>query len=56
MGLTLQVVHSFSESGSVVLSAAHAGALTVTPQVQFRDLKIIAIEASHISNVFLGVN
>ena len=56
MGLTLQVVHSFSESGSVVLSAAHRGGLTVTPQVQFRNIKIIATEASHISNVFLGAD
>ena len=56
MGLTLQVVHRFSSAGRVVLSAAHGGALTVTPQVQFRDLKIIAIEASDISNVFLGAN
>lgn len=56
MGITLQVVHRFNTAGRVVLSAAHGGAFTVTPQVQFRDLKIIAIEASHISNVFLGVN
>jgi len=39
-----------------VLSAAHGGGLTVTPHVQFRNLKVIAIEASSISNVFLGVN
>ena len=56
MGLTLQVVHSFNAPGSVVLSAGHAGALTATPRVQYRDLKIIAIEASDISNVFLGSN
>ena len=54
MGLTLQVVHSFSAPGSVVLSAGHGGALSVTSQVVYRDLKIIAIEVSHISNVFLG--
>jgi hypothetical protein len=55
-GLTLQVVHRFTSPGRVVLSAAHGGALAVTPQVQFRDLKIIAIEVSDISNVFLGSN
>jgi hypothetical protein len=56
MGLTLQLVHSFNAPGSVVLSAAHGGTLTVMPRVQYRDLKIIAIEASDISNVFLGAN
>jgi hypothetical protein len=56
MGMTLQVAHSFTAPGRVVLSAGHGGALTIAPQVQFRDLKIIAIEASHISNEFLGAN
>lgn len=56
LGLNLQVVHSFNTPGRVVLSAAFGGALTVTSQVQFRDLKIIAIQASDISNVFLGGN
>ncbi|HEV8483894.1 MAG TPA: hypothetical protein VGV87_10130 [Blastocatellia bacterium] len=54
MGLTLQVVHSFSAPGSVVLTAGHGGPLATTSQVVYRDLKIIAIEVSHISNVFLG--
>ena len=56
MGLTLQLVHSFNAPGTVVLSAAHEGTLAVMPRVQYRDLKIIAIEASDISNVFLGSN
>jgi hypothetical protein len=56
LGLNLLVVHSFTAPGSVVLRAAFGGALAVTPQVQFRDLKIIAIQASDISNVFLGGN
>jgi hypothetical protein len=51
--LTLQVVHSFSEPGSVVLSGSHA---SLAPSVRYRNLKIIAIEASSISNVFLGGN
>ena len=56
LGLNLQVVHRFNTPDRVVLSAAFGGALSVTPQVQFRDLKIIAIQASDISNVFLGGN
>ena len=55
-GVTLQVVHSFTAPGRVVLSAAHAGAFAVAPQVQYRNLKIIAIEAADISNVLLSDN
>jgi hypothetical protein len=54
MGLTLQVVHRFNSPGSVVLTAGHGGPIPITPKVHFRDLKIMAIEASDISNVFLG--
>jgi hypothetical protein len=56
MGLTLQVVHRFSAPGSVVLSGFHGPPFGDPPQVLFRNLKIIAIEVSDISNVFLGGN
>ncbi|HEV8486378.1 MAG TPA: hypothetical protein VGV87_22735 [Blastocatellia bacterium] len=58
MGLNLQVVHSFSASGSVVLKGKFElpPSLGVDPPVRLRNLKIMAIEASDISNVFLGAN
>lgn len=58
MGLNLQVVHSFSASGSVVLKGKFElpPSFGVDPPVRFRNLKIMAIEASDISNVFLGGN
>jgi hypothetical protein len=55
-GLTLHVVHSFTAPGTVVLSAAHGGALAVTPRVRYRSPKIIAVEASDIPNAILGDN
>ncbi len=54
LGLNMQVVHRFSEPGSVTLTCSEKS--DFDPDVAYRDLKIIAIEASHISNVFLGSN
>lgn len=52
-GLTLQVVHHFADPGSVTLSCREADA---DPDLSYRDLKIVAIKVSDISNVFLGGN
>ena len=51
--LTLEVVHRFTQPGEVVLKCAKvfAGSSTI---MEMRNLKIIAIEGSGISNVFLG--
>jgi hypothetical protein len=56
MGLNLQLVHSFNPPGSVVLSGKIGPPFYFSPPVRFRNLKIIAIEASSISNVFLDAN
>ena len=58
MGLNLQVVHRFSAPGSVVLKGKFEAPPTfgIDPPVRFRNLKIIAIEASDISNIFLAGN
>jgi hypothetical protein len=55
LGLNLQVVHHFATAVAVTVSC---GELTnfITHNVRFRHLKIIAIEAGNISNVFLGGN
>ena len=50
-GLTMQVVHHFAAPGSVALSCYEQD---FEPDLSFRDLKIVAIEGSSISNVFLG--
>jgi len=52
-GLTLQVVHTFNTAGSVTLSCSEQD---FDPDLFYQDLKIIAIKASGISNVFLGSN
>jgi hypothetical protein len=52
-GLTLQLVHRFSAPDSVTLSCTEQD---FEPDLSYRDLKIIAIEGSSISNVFLGTN
>jgi len=54
MGLALQVVHRFTEPGTVELSAAYQLGSLVFQDVEFHDLKIIAVEASSISNEFLA--
>jgi hypothetical protein len=54
LGLTLQVVHHFDTPGSVVLRCGDNRFIHIAPGVQYQDLKIIAVEASSISNVFLG--
>ncbi len=53
--LTLEVVHRFTQPGEVVLKCAKvfAGSSTI---MEVRNLKIIALEGSGISNVFLGSN
>jgi len=58
MGLNLQVVHRFSAPGSIVLRGKFVLPPTfgIDPPVRFRNLKIIAIEASDISNIFLAGN
>ncbi len=50
-GLTLQIVHDFSTPGSVTLSCYEDDS---SLDLYFSNLKITAIEASSISNVFLG--
>jgi hypothetical protein len=50
-GLTLQVVHHFAAPGSVTLSCFEQD---FDPDLSSRDLKIVAIEGSSLSNVFLG--
>ena len=50
-GLTMQLVHHFGAPGSVALSCYEQDS---QPDLSYRDLKIVAIEGSSISNVFLG--
>ena len=49
--MTLQIVHDFSTPGSVTLSCYEDDSIL---DLYFSNLKITAIEASSISNVFLG--
>jgi hypothetical protein len=51
-GLTLQVVHHFAAPGEVALACKDT--TNVEDKVHYQDLKIIAIEAASLSNVFLG--
>ena len=51
-GLTMQLVHRFSTPGSVTLSCYEQDS---DPDLSFQDLKITAIEASSLSNVFLAI-
>ncbi|MGB2717772.1 MAG: hypothetical protein WBC51_26545 [Vicinamibacterales bacterium] len=51
-GLTMQLVHKFSSPGSVTLSCYEDDSI---PDLYFTNLKITAIEASSVSNVFLPV-
>jgi len=53
LGMTLQVVHHFDEPGSAVLKC---GVPFGQGTVEYTNLKITAIKASSISNVFLGGN
>ena len=50
-GLTMQVVHHFSPGGRVVVSCYEDDSIL---DLYFMDLKITAIEASSLSNVFVG--
>jgi hypothetical protein len=50
-GLTMQVVHDVSASGRVFLSCYEDD----SADLYFANLEITALEASSISNVFLGV-
>ena len=49
-GLTMQLVHTFSSPGSVTLSCYEDDSIL---DLSFTDLKITAIEAPSVSNVFL---
>jgi hypothetical protein len=51
--LSLEVVHHFTEPGEAVLRCSK-GAFSGDTLMEVRNLKIIAIEAGEISNVFLG--
>lgn len=53
--LTLEVVHRFAEPGEAVLRCSK-GPFSGDGPMELRNLKIIAIEAASISNVFLGGN
>jgi len=53
--LTLEVVHRFAEPGEAVLRCSK-GPFSGDGPMELKNLKIIAIEASSISNVFLGSN
>lgn len=53
--LSLEVVHRFAEPGEAVLRCAK-GAFAGDSPIEVRNLKIIAVEAVSISNVFLGSN
>jgi hypothetical protein len=53
--ITLQLVHHFSTPGSVTLTCREIDDVSPDPDLSFQDLKITAIEASNISNVFLPV-
>lgn len=50
-GLTMQLVHRFTTPGSVILTCFEQDS---EPDLSYRDLKITAIEASTLSNVFLA--
>jgi len=54
--VSLEVVHRFSSPGRAVLRCSKGIDATSEVLMQFRNLKIIALEGSHISNVFLGNN
>ena len=53
--LSLEVVHRFPEPGEAVLRCSK-GAFAGDSPMEVRNLKIIAVEAGSISNVFLGSN
>jgi hypothetical protein len=53
--LSLEVVHRFAEPGEAVLRCSK-GAFAGDSPMEVRNLKIIAVEAGSISNVFLGNN
>jgi hypothetical protein len=53
--LSLEVVHRFAEPGEAVLRCSK-GAFAGDSPMEVRNLKIIAVEAGSISNVFLGSN
>jgi hypothetical protein len=53
--LTLEVVHRFAEPGEAVLRCSK-GPFTGDAPMELRNIKIIAMEAASISNVFLGNN
>jgi hypothetical protein len=53
--LSMEVVHRFAEPGEAVLRCAK-GAFAGDSPMEVRNLKIIAVEAGSISNVFLGSN
>jgi hypothetical protein len=53
--LTLQVVHRFAEPGEAVLRCSK-GPFAGEALMEYKNLKLIATEASSISNVFLGGN
>lgn len=54
--MTLQVVHRFTQPGEAVLRCSKGIDFADDVPVGFSNLKIIALEGSHISNVFLGNN
>ena len=51
-GMTLQVVHHFAAPGEVTLACRDT--TNGEDKVRYQHLKIIAIEATSLSNVFLG--
>ena len=53
--LTLEVVHRFAEPGEAVLRCSK-GAFAGSADMEFSNLKMIAVESANISNVFLGGN
>jgi hypothetical protein len=53
--LSLQVVHRFAEAGEAVLRCSK-GAFAGSRPMEVRNLKIVALEGSSISNSFLGAN
>ena len=53
--LSLEVVHRFAEPGEAVLRCSK-GAFAGDSPMEVRNLKIMAVEAGSISNVFLGSN
>ena len=54
LSLTMQVVHHFNDPGSTVVKCGDNAVVPGQPGVQYEDVKIIAIKASDISNVFVG--